>query len=201
MKVWVEKNCITKTHFKEIEHIVSKISTPQSVGRLPLKIASGFSGFTADQWKNWITVFSPVALKHILSSDDFRCWLLFVQTCFLICNRIISTQAIEEIHHYLIHFCKHFEELYSAGACTPNMHLHLHLKDCLKDYGPAHSFWCYSFERYNGILGHYHTNNHSIEVQLMRKFLCEAQIQSLEPSPEAVGLFNIGDNSMVSSCT
>lgn len=74
MKVWVEKNCITKIYFKEIERIVSKIKTPRSIGRLPLKIASGFSGFTADQWKNWITVFSPVALKHILNSADYRCW-------------------------------------------------------------------------------------------------------------------------------
>lgn len=71
MKVWINKNCITKQHFKEIECIVSKISTPRNVGRLPLKIASGFSGFTADQWKNWITVFSPVALKHILISKNF----------------------------------------------------------------------------------------------------------------------------------
>ena len=199
MKVWVEKNCITKIYFKEIECSVSKIKTPRSVGRLPLKIASGFSGFTADQWKNWITVFSPVALKHILNSADYRCWLLFVRACFLLSNRIISTQAIDEIHHYLTHFCKHFEELYGADACTPNMHLHLHLKDCLKDYGPAHSFRVYSFERYNGILGRYHSNNHNIEVQLMRKFLCETQIQSLEAPSEAVGLFNIFDNSTVSS--
>lgn len=122
-----------------------------------------------------------------------------MQACFLICNRIISTQAIEDIHHYLTQFCKQFEGLYGADACTPNMHLHLHLKDCLKDYGPAHSFWCYSFERYNGLLGHYHTNNHSIEVQLMRKFLCEAQIQSLEPPSEAAELFNMSNYSMDSS--
>ena len=198
-KVWVEKNCITKTHFKEIERIVSKISTPRSVGRLPIKIASGFSGFTADQWKNWITVFSPVALKHILSSADYHCWLLFVQACFLLGNRMISAQAIDEIHQYLTLFCKHFEELYGAGAYTPNMHLHLHLKDCLKDYGPAHSFWVYGFERFNGILGRYQTNNHSIEVQLMRKFLCEAQIQSLEPPSEAAGIFNVFDDSTVIS--
>ena len=171
MNVWVDKNCITKRHFKVIESIVSKISTPRNVGRLPLKIGSGFAGFTADQWKNWVTVFSPIALKEILNSDELRCWLLFVRACFLICNRIINTQAINEIHCYLTHFCKQFEELYGEDACTPNMHLHLHLKECLKDYGPAHSFWCYSFERYNGILGRYHTNSHRIEVQLMRKFL------------------------------
>ena len=38
------------------------------------------------------------------------------------------------------------------------------------DFGPVYSFWCYSFERYNGILGGYQTNNRSISVQVMRKF-------------------------------
>ena len=33
------------------------------------------------------------------------------------------------------------------------MHLHTHITDCILDYGPVYSFWLYSFERYNGILG------------------------------------------------
>lgn len=50
------------------------------------------------------------------------------------------------------------------------MHLHLHLKDCLLDYGPVHGFWCFPFERFNGILGAYPTNNLNVEVQMMNRF-------------------------------
>ena len=73
-----------------------------------------------------------------------------------------------------LNFCKQFERLYGKGACTPNMHLHMHLKACLLDYGPPHGFWCYPFERYNGILGQYHTNRRAIESQLLKKF-CHSQ--------------------------
>ena len=38
------------------------------------------------------------------------------------------------------------------------------------DFGPVYSFWLFSFERLNGILGSYHTNCHDISVQLMRRF-------------------------------
>ncbi|GET59476.1 hypothetical protein RIR_jg1275.t1 [Rhizophagus irregularis DAOM 181602=DAOM 197198] len=38
---------------------------------------------------------------------------------------------------------------------TPNIHLSLHIVDCCHDYGPLYSFWCYSFERMNGLLGKY----------------------------------------------
>ena len=50
-------------------------------------------------------------------------------------------------------FCRKFEQLYGSEHCTPNMHLHLHLKNCILDHGPAHSFWCFSFERYIWIVG------------------------------------------------
>ena len=61
------------------------------------------------------------------------------------------------------------EQLYGRKAVTPNMHLHCHLKDCLLECGPVHAFWCFSFERFNGILGGMQVNGRSIEIQLMRK--------------------------------
>ncbi len=57
------------------------------------------------------------------------------------------------------------------NTCTINMHLHGHLTECIRDFGPVYSFWCFAFERMNGILGNYHTNNHHISVQYMKRFL------------------------------
>lgn len=55
----------------------------------------------------------------------------------------------------------------------------LHLKNSLTDYGPVYSFWCFAFERYNGILGSYHTNTKRIEPQIMRKFFNQQAVQNL----------------------
>ena len=43
--------------------------------------------------------------------------------------------------------------------------------DCVRDFGPMCSFWLFSFERLNGILGDEPTNNRSIELQLMNRFV------------------------------
>ena len=59
-----------------------------------------------------------------------------------------------------------------------NMHLHLHLKECLYDFGPPYSFWCYAFERYNGMLGNFPTNQKNIEPQLMKKCLLLQELHS-----------------------
>ena len=56
------------------------------------------------------------------------------------------------------------------------MHLHLHLKECIFQYGPVYVFWTFSFARSDGILGEHHTNNHSMMISMMRKFIDGVQI-------------------------
>ena len=60
------------------------------------------------------------------------------------------------------------------------MHLHNHLKDVILDHGPLTSFWCFSFERVNGILGSTTTNKRSVERQLMRKFLISRDLKNFK---------------------
>ena len=69
-----------------------------------------------------------------------------------------------------------FEELYDSDKCTPNMHLHGHILDCILDYGPISSFWAFAFERYNGVLESFVKNWMSPERQMMHKFLSYQEI-------------------------
>lgn len=179
METWSKLDILTKSKFKLIEERVQSIKTPKHVGRLPLKISSSFSGFTADQWKNWTIIFSPVVLKGIIPQEHLTCWLFFVKACTLLCTRVIHRSTILSADLFLLQFCKRFKQLYGDSECTPNMHMHLHLKDCVFDYGSVYSFWCFAFERFNGILGSYHTNNQRIEPQIMRKFFNQQLVQCL----------------------
>ena len=43
-----------------------------------------------------------------------------------------------------------FFQVFGASKVTPNMHMHLHLADILKEYGPFHSSWTFAFELFNG---------------------------------------------------
>ena len=52
LSVWKEKGILKSNHFEIIQERVDSFVTPSDVGRIPSKIASGFSSFTAEQWKN-----------------------------------------------------------------------------------------------------------------------------------------------------
>ena len=60
------------------------------------------------------------------------------------------------------------------------MHLHLHLKECVQNYGSNYGFWLFSFERYNGILGSYHTNNKTVVIQIMRKLITSGILGNMQ---------------------
>ena len=80
------------------------------------------------------------------------------------------------------------------------MHLHCYLKEIILDYGPIHTFWCFSFERYNGILGSIQTSNRSIELQIMRKVTTTLQcMDNMPPNEDFQPYF--GDTlSSITSC-
>jgi len=97
------------------------IKSPYDVGRLPSKIGSGFSGFTADQWLNWTLVFSVVTLKGIIPAPDLQCWQLFVRACSILCSKLISKRDADLADQYLLMFCRKFQALYGPQSCTPNI--------------------------------------------------------------------------------
>lgn len=180
MEIWKGLKIVDANNYPIIESRLNSFVTPNDVGRLPSrsKVMSGFSGFTAEEWKNWTIFFSLFSLKGVIPLQHYQCWHLFVNACFLLCRRTITTIELDQAHEHLMTFYSKVVELYGKEWCTMNMHLHGHLKECIEDYGPVYSFWLFAFERLNGILGSYHTNNRNISAQLMRNFLDSQQYSS-----------------------
>lgn len=107
----------------------------------------------------------------------YSCWRLYVHACQILYNRTLSLHSLLKADDLLTEFCISFTTLYGCDKTTPNMHMHLHIKDSILDYGPVYAFWLFSYERYNGILGSVPTNNKAIEVQLMKRFVCDQQLR------------------------
>lgn len=168
--IWMDMKLLGPQELKIIQDRVDNFITPCDVGRIPSKIASGFSGFTAEQWRNWTVIFSLSSLKGILSRQHLNCWHIFVKACHLLCRRAITSQEIADADLLLESFCKTFQELYGREQCTINLHLHGHLCECVRDYGPVYAFWLFSFERLNGIMESFSTNCRDVSLQLMRRF-------------------------------
>jgi hypothetical protein len=154
-RIWVDEGVLSPSQLKKIQETVNRFRVPTDLGRVPCKIDSGegFSNFTADQWKNFFTIYATVSLWDHLSRNDRKILSHFVRVCKILVSRILEINLIEEAHRRLIKIIKLIEENYGRNKITLNLHLSLHLGECSRDFGPLYAFWCFSFERMNGILG------------------------------------------------
>lgn len=179
-QLWNDLKLFSKGQLKEIEERIKSIEVPSDIGRLPMRISSNSGSYTAEQWKNWTLIYSIYCLKGILPDEHFKCWQTFVLACKYFCQSVISRTDLDIADGLILKFCKSVEALYGKHVITPNMHLHNHLKEVILDHGPVTSFWCFSFERFNGIMGSTTTNKRSVELQLMRKLLISRQLKDMK---------------------
>lgn len=147
-KFYLTSGLVKKEDFHKLQSKIDSIRVPSTVGRIPRKIASGFTSFTSDQWKNWILVYSAIVLRDFLPQADFKIWMKFVHATGLLTKKIVSHANILLADQLILSFCKAVEQKYGRALVTPNFHMMCHIAQVMRTYGPVYSFWCYSFERY-----------------------------------------------------
>ena len=170
-KIWLEDGDIRRSELKQMQRVADTIVPPPDYVSLKRKIESGFSFMTADDWKSWVLVYSPIVLQGVIGVELLAHWLCFVDACRLLVRPSITNDDLDEAHTLLQNFCIGVEEEYGQSEITPNMHLHMHLFETVENFGPLYGYWLFSFERYNGYLKDIDTNQKdSFETTFMRKF-------------------------------
>jgi hypothetical protein len=154
-RIWIDEGILTSNSLNKVQKMMNEFQIPSDLGRIPGKInvGEGFSNFTADQWRIFFTIYATVSLWEHLTAVDRQILTHFVRVCSILVNRILKIDLLQDAHNRLIEIVKLIENQYGREKITPNLHLSLHLTDCSLDYGPLYAFWCFSFERMNGILG------------------------------------------------
>ncbi|OAD65888.1 hypothetical protein PHYBLDRAFT_175632 [Phycomyces blakesleeanus NRRL 1555(-)] len=150
MEKWRSSGLITDAHLAEMQLDADKIVLPEDYTPLGTKIGHGFPFMNADKWKSWYLVYSPVLLRGRLPEAHLSNWTTFVNACQYLSMPSISTAHLDEAHQSLEAFCRECEKLYKVPFLLPNMHLHLHLRETILNFGPVYGYWLFTFERCNG---------------------------------------------------
>lgn len=137
----------TPADIHSIQEVIDRIHVPMDIGRIPRKIETGFSGCTADQYKNWVTLYSIPCLHSILNCDQLENWRHFVLACRILCKRKLTRSDVALADALLMRFCQSAQRPYGTREITPNMCMHCYLKSVILDFGPVYAFWLFSYER------------------------------------------------------
>ena len=66
LRIWIDQDLLTKDDFAQMECKMKFLRVPTDTGRVPSNVLFSYAAFTAAQWRNWITIYSPIVLKGFL---------------------------------------------------------------------------------------------------------------------------------------
>ncbi|GES90549.1 transposase domain-containing protein [Rhizophagus clarus] len=114
---------------------MSKKTMLSNFGRSPRNIAAHHEGFKAEEWANWIVLYSIPLLKNHLSRQIIKGWKYFVDAVRLCQKFTIKKNDLMEIQQLILAFYKHYEMTYyqyeaeRLPAMKISFHYLLHLVD------------------------------------------------------------------------
>ena len=155
-RIWIQEGVLSSDSLNIIQQKMNQFQIPADLGRIPGKVncSKGFFHFTADQWRIFFIIYATVSLWEHLSDDvDRKILTHFVRICSISVRRIVELDSMREMHDRLIKIVRLIEKSHGRHKVTPNLYLSLHLREYSDDYGPLYAFWCFAFERMNGMLG------------------------------------------------
>ena len=87
----------------------SRKMLPLYFGRPPRNILNHHDGFKAEEWANWIALYSLPLLKEHLPQNILVGWRLFVDLVRLCQKLTISSENLSEIQYLSRAFYRHYE--------------------------------------------------------------------------------------------
>lgn len=152
----------------EVHQDMKMTTMPSWINRAPKNLGTSSHGkLSADHWRTACTINLVITLIRLWgkdSSTDEEKDLLnnFIDVVTVIrwaTARCTSEKHVSIVEVHIRRYLDGLVRLFSSAALLPNHHFLLHLPECIRAFGPVHGFWSYPFERFNGIIQRYNTNN------------------------------------------
>ena len=168
----------TATVMQRIREVISTTNTPSWVNSVPSNFGDSSAGtLKADEWRTMISIYLPIALISLWGSESYDQpthpprlrrildhTMLLVSAVLIVSFRTTTTSRARAYEDYMVRYIRDMKELFPEAGYRPNHHMAIHVSDFLRLYGPAHSWWCFPFERLVGQLQRLPTNHHFGEI-------------------------------------
>ena len=105
-----------------------------------------FATFKANEYRNFIYYSGYISLKNILPKKYLDHYLLYVNAIRLLTQDFITLSDIEKAELLLKTFYLKFKTLYGPEHVRFNLHLHIHLAEQTRLFGPIHKLNSFGFE-------------------------------------------------------
>jgi hypothetical protein len=177
----------------QVDKLLKGIRPPDDIRRLPRSITDR-KFWKAAEYRNFLLIYSPVVLMHVLPQRFYKHWLLLVNGIRLLLQTSITTSMIMQSRKCLIKFVTSVSQRYGNEYVSYNVHILSHLADAVADWGPLWSQSAFIYEDAIGNLKRLYHGTQLIPKQVFKYFIVSRSLLTFSPlvcnsSDEVVELF------------
>ena len=136
---------------EEIDKRLKQIKPPQEFRRSPRSVCS-MKQWKAAEFRAWLLYYCLPVLSDLLPPKYIYHLSLLVSTMHILLGDMIPVGDVDKAQKMLELFYELTPQLYGEEICTANMHILIHLSQCVKNWGPLWGYSCFGFESMNGHL-------------------------------------------------
>lgn len=187
LTLWTEKSYSSNPWYlgsenvKKLEQRYLDIKPPNVITRTPRSLLKNLAHFKASELRSFLLYYALPCLWGLLEEVYFQHLVLLVDAIYLLLQDSISPNDVESSSSMLLHFCTRMEALYGRRYETYNVHMLLHLPDCVRHLGPLWGTSCFWFEGYNGDLTKLFHGTQNVDIQITHAVCIHQKIPELTP--------------------
>ena len=152
-----------------VDKCLSEINPPSIITRRPHG-SEHFKFYKASEYQSFLLYYSLPVLHDILPPEYWNHYACFVVSIYNLTQQSISDEQLQYCEQTIKQFCCKFEQLYGRRYMSANIHLLLHLTQCVRELGPLWVYSCFCFESQNGILKSLVYGTQHVEKQIISSF-------------------------------
>ena len=89
----------------------------------------------ATEWLYWLLFYSPIILLDYFPKKLYNHWLFLVASMHLLLQSSVTEQQLATVEYMLTKFVIDIDELYGSQHVSYNVHILLHISDCVRNWG------------------------------------------------------------------
>jgi len=171
---------------KLIDQRLLRLTPPLTITRRPQSIKNCIR-WKANEFRAWLLYYCLPCLTGILPEVYLKHLSLLVSSVYILSSDCITISDLNAAESYLVQFVKEFE-MYGPSQMTYNVHLLLHLTQCVGFWGPLWAYSAFSFETGNGVLKNMVKGTRGVMTQITNKYITYRFL------PKILSVYNISDS-------
>ncbi|XP_034944122.1 uncharacterized protein [Chelonus insularis] len=157
------------TNLLRINQRLLSIKHPSCITRAPRSLQER-NIWKASEWRSWLIFYSLICLDGILPAQYLKHLALLVSSVNIFLSKSITNEMIITADGQLIRFVTLFQEYFGERAMTYNIHLLLHMRTSVFNWGPLWTHNAFCFENENHFILQLRKSPTYVALQIARKY-------------------------------